>query len=114
MNTDTPRTDAGCAPIFFNNGLSTIAADPEISRQLERELNEAKAYISQLRKSGDKLHDAIWSVQDWNGTAVGDAADEWVKVYDRFERTFISQSINESVVIPADVHTALTKCSLTP
>jgi len=49
MNTATPRTDAGCAPIFFSNGTSTIAADPDISRQLERELAEANRKLEWLK-----------------------------------------------------------------
>lgn len=48
METDTPRTDSGCAPIYFGNGTSTIAADPDISRQLERELTQANAKIKEL------------------------------------------------------------------
>lgn len=50
MNTNTPRTDAGCAPIYFGDGTSTIAADPEISRQLERELNEANAQLAAYKE----------------------------------------------------------------
>ena len=55
MNTDTPRTDAGCAPVYFNNGTSTIAADPEISRQLELELNVAKRTIEKYEAALKKI-----------------------------------------------------------
>jgi len=69
MSTDTPRTDAGCAPIFFSNGNVTIAADPEISRQLERELNEANKKLEWLRSIAERTYPmwgyntASWKLQ---------------------------------------------------
>lgn len=70
---DTPRTNA----IGFYGAVSASFA-----RQLERELTAANARIAELKKAGDELHDALWSVQDWNGTRVGDAADDWCRAYD--------------------------------
>ena len=80
MNSDTPRTDAGCAPVYFNNGTSTIAADPEISRQLERELTIANERIAQLKEAGGamcrQLRDDRATENDWQERAI-QAIENW-------------------------------------
>lgn len=45
---DTPITDAGCAMVYLVSGSSFEAADPAVSRKLERDLAEA------LRESEDR------------------------------------------------------------
>lgn len=83
MKTDTPRTDRVVAP-YLGCDVSVPECDALLdhSRQLERELAAATARIAKLEEAGDRLHDAIWSVQDWNGTRVGDRADDWMRAYD--------------------------------
>jgi hypothetical protein len=39
-----------------------------------------KARVVELVKAGEALNNAIWSVQDWGGTYVGDCSSEWEKV----------------------------------
>lgn len=39
-----------------------------------------KARVVELEKTGEALNNAIWSVQDWGGTYVGDCSSEWEKV----------------------------------
>lgn len=82
---DTPRTDLNCLTVETlrtMKGTGTQIVLAAVCRQLERELAAANARIAKLEKAGDRLHDAIWSVQDWNGTRVGDRADDWMRVYD--------------------------------
>jgi hypothetical protein len=43
----------------------------------ERERDEAQAEVARLREAGDKLIDAIHSVQDWTETYVGECIDEF-------------------------------------
>jgi predicted nucleic acid-binding Zn-ribbon protein len=43
---------------------------------------ERKHYMEQIRRleeAGESVNDAIMSVQDWNGTHVGDCLDAWNK-----------------------------------
>ena len=40
------------------------------------ELNRLLARIKRLEEAGQKVEDAAYSVQDWSGTALGDALDE--------------------------------------
>ena len=57
---DTPRTDAACARIYFNNNTTMIACDPEVSRQLERELAAIKRLYESLFEDSEKFnHDRI-------------------------------------------------------
>jgi len=45
---DTPRTDAA-VQVYYDTGQSFSVVEPELSRQLERELNEANADRLRLR-----------------------------------------------------------------
>jgi hypothetical protein len=45
---DTPRTDAA-VQAYYDNGQSFAVVEPELSRQLERELNTAKELIREIR-----------------------------------------------------------------
>lgn len=59
---DTPRTDAECG-WYDPNGVrypepTGDHVDPDFARQLERELNAAKARIARLEEAGDALANA--------------------------------------------------------
>ena len=71
---DTPRTDAG---LEYDD--TTVDDVKDFARTIERELNAANERIKRLEEAGESVNDAIMSVQDWNGTHVGDCLDAWRK-----------------------------------
>ncbi len=42
-------------------------------------IQRLKEHIKRLEEAGESVNDAIMSVQDWNGTHVGDCLDAWRK-----------------------------------
>ena len=44
--------------------------------RLRRENKELKQRIKRLEEAGQRVEDAAYSIQDWSGTALGDALDE--------------------------------------
>lgn len=81
------------AAVWANMLRGTIAMPPHIPK-LRGKLTDADARIEELERSeaallervkrleaaGDKLIDAVYSVQCWSGTHVGDCADEFESV----------------------------------
>lgn len=51
---DTPRTDAA-VQVYYESGQSFAVVEPELSRQLERELNEANKELHQKYIEFDAL-----------------------------------------------------------
>jgi hypothetical protein len=47
--------------------------------KLEGERKHYMELIRRLEEAGESVNDAIMSVQDWNGTHVGDCLDAWNK-----------------------------------
>jgi hypothetical protein len=74
MIQDTPRTDAA----YFKPDATMYDLAGEMKR-IERELTTAQDRIKRLEEAGESVNDAIMSVQDWNGTHVGDCLDAWRK-----------------------------------
>ena len=77
----TPRTDAVWERIATDT-TGELEPDVEFStlaRELEHELNNALEKINRLEEAGDAVEDAARSVQDWGGTHLGDALDNWIK-----------------------------------
>ena len=69
---DTPRVDAA-TKAAIEHGTGDVWF---VAMKLERELNAANDRIKRLEEAGQKVEDAAYSVQDWSGTALGDALDE--------------------------------------
>lgn len=60
---DTPRTDAECG-WYDPNGVrypdpTGDHVDPDFARDLERELNAAKARVARLEEAGDKMANVL-------------------------------------------------------
>lgn len=81
---------------FANARITTIQTQLdqrwEMMRALEvecgtKDVAEAVKYIKMMKAqvvalvyAGEALNNAIWSVQDWGGTYVGDCSSKWEKV----------------------------------
>ena len=71
---DTPRTDAhNWNEGHYDDPLHSLL---DFAKQLERELNAANDRIKRLEEAVQRVEDLAHSVQDWSGTALGDALDE--------------------------------------
>ena len=51
---DTPRTDAA-VQVYYDTGQSFAVVEPELSRQLERELNNAQDLARELRDALERV-----------------------------------------------------------
>jgi hypothetical protein len=48
--------------------------------RLQQDLAEqAQERVKRLEEAGDAVEDAVQSVQDWNGTYIGECLNEWAK-----------------------------------
>ena len=72
----TPRTDAVWERIATDLSLEPDVEFSTLARELEHELNNALEKINRLEEAGQRVDDAAHSIQDWNGTVLGDALDE--------------------------------------
>lgn len=50
-----------------------------IVSELAKRHTEVLARIKRLEEAGERVEDAAYSIQDWSGTALGDALDELIK-----------------------------------
>ena len=77
---DTPRTDNRLTAILDSDGFVHNGNCPQRwvnhARELERELNAANERIKRMEEAVQRVEDLAHSVQDWSGTALGDALDE--------------------------------------
>lgn len=67
-----PMPEESTPPIWKENYL----LQQQYIEELERELNAVNQRIRRLEEAWQRVEDTAHSVQDWSGTALGDALDE--------------------------------------
>jgi hypothetical protein len=96
---DTPRTDAA-VQAYYDTGQSFSVVEPELSRQLERELNEANERIEELEAERGKSVETMINMGCEIGEAKQQAIDflkAWVESdADRLRLRAVLQSIDLS------------------
>jgi hypothetical protein len=77
-----------CGEPDFGCGATNDNRTPECYQNESRNMQKSihgwvatcekwQAYALRLENAGDEMFNAIWRVQDWKGTSVGDCSDAW-------------------------------------
>lgn len=83
-----PQHHPADGPAFWNitHNLKPGELESDLSRMffnqaidLQKENEALLQHIKRLEEAGDEVEDTAQSIQDWSGTRMGDALDNWRK-----------------------------------